>query len=188
MVHAARPRPRRPRPGRSPAGGRRGLGGRHGGRPRDRPVRLAAGQRGRAQPAGPGMDGGHRPAVRPRAGLPGRRRLPGRRPGRHPRPRRGRRPGHLRTGHRRSRRPASARSILRTDDGRLVRLERRRQPARPARLRVRHDRAPLARCDRRPGPPFRRRRRPGAGLRGHEPGPPVHPCLARRRRHRPSRR
>ena len=43
---------------------------------------------GRPQPAGPGLDGSHRPAVRTGAGLPRRRSLPGRRPRRHPRPRR----------------------------------------------------------------------------------------------------
>ena len=38
------------------------------GGPRHGPVRLAAGQRGRAEPAGPALDGRKRPAQRPRAG------------------------------------------------------------------------------------------------------------------------
>ena len=68
------------------------------GRAPDRPVRLAAGQRGRPQPAGPGVDG------QPPGGCPGRSwsapagPLPGRRPGRHPRPRTRRHAGHLRSG------------------------------------------------------------------------------------------
>ena len=86
----------------------RRLGCRRGRRARDRPVRVAAGQRRRPQPAGPGVDGSHRAAVRTGAGLPGRPRLPGRRPRRHPRPRGGRQPGHLPAGRHRRRRSVRA--------------------------------------------------------------------------------
>ena len=66
-------------------------------------------------------------------------------------------------------------------------LERGRSRRRPPRVRVRHHRPPLPRVDHRAGPPLRRRRGPGTGLRGHVPGPGVHPRLDRGRRPGPGR-
>ena len=74
---------------------------------------------------------------------------------------------------------------LRTDDGQHVHL--RMEEAGADRLGYGYattvHRVP--RIDHRAGPPLRRRRRPGTGLCGHVPGPPVHPRVDRRRRPAP---
>ena len=102
LVRRPRPHRHRPHPGRGARRHGRRLARRHPRRPRRRPVRLAAGQRRRAQPAGPGRLGRRRPPHRPRGRSARRAPLRRRRPDRHPRPRRRRPDRHQRTGRRRT--------------------------------------------------------------------------------------
>jgi conjugative relaxase-like TrwC/TraI family protein len=108
---------------------------------------------------------------------PGGPALPGRRPRHNVRPRPGRGLGHLRACCCLFRRPGPPVPGRRHRRWQAAAHGSRRHRARQARLRLCHDGPPLARGDSgghlRPG----RRRRQGAGLRGHEPGAGREPRL-----------
>jgi len=75
--------------------------------------------------------------------------------------------------------PDSGSLVLRTDDGRQVRLtgEEIGADGLDTRPGICHNRPSRPGSHHGPGPPFRRRRGTRTRLRGHEPGPASHPCL-----------